>query len=80
MSLPNALLLGEPIQVYLDNAPPTEPYGECYQNLTSEWYHSAAVNTNIPESRLESRLAELEADVVDFEDIEYYAEYWLLER
>lgn len=77
--LGNALIFGEPTLLYLDESPPTATQVEQYQDLTAEWYYPQAVDAGVPDARLESR-AVLDATHIELEQIERYAEYWLLEK
>lgn len=75
--LVHATVWGEITQVYLDDAPPPDQYGERYQDLTAEWYREVAIEAGVPERRMETRISQFKADMIDIDQLEEYAQFWL---
>jgi len=75
--LVSSIQYGKPTLVYIDDAPPASAYGERYEDISAEWYTTEAVDQGVPEARMEARPDGFEADRIELERVEAWAEAWL---
>lgn len=73
MHLHFSSMFGEPMNLYTDEI----VYDDSYADITAEWYAQTAVETDLPEKRMESRPDQFEAEEIELELLEDLARLYL---
>jgi hypothetical protein len=73
----SSLKYGAPTLLYMDEEVETTAVTDHYEDISAEWYFPQAVDQGLHESRMESRPDRYEANMMEIDQLEEWAEQWL---